>query len=107
MPGTMADDLRYVALGDSYTIGTSVEPSERFPDQLVAMLAGGGGRQVRLVANLGVNGYTTADLRGSVAFGPANLRLYVRNLFDERGQQSASTVLAAAGGPANVSTVRL
>ena len=30
-----ATGLRYVALGDSYTIGTSVEAAERFPDQLV------------------------------------------------------------------------
>lgn len=53
--------LRYVALGDSYTIGTSVGPAERFPDQLAASL-GSGGPGLRLVANLGVNGYTTADL---------------------------------------------
>ena len=39
---SMADDggtgagVRYVALGDSYTIGTSVTVAERFPDQLVA-----------------------------------------------------------------------
>jgi acyl-CoA thioesterase-1 len=50
-----------VALGDSYTIGTSVAGSERFPDQLVAAL-GRGGQGLRLVANLGVNGYTTADV---------------------------------------------
>ena len=53
--------LRYVALGDSYTIGTSVAPPERFPDQLVDALR----REeptLRLVANLGVNGYTSADL---------------------------------------------
>jgi lysophospholipase L1-like esterase len=60
----MADDggagagVRYVALGDSYTIGTSVAVAERFPDQLVASV----GPRVHLVANLGVNGYTTADL---------------------------------------------
>jgi lysophospholipase L1-like esterase len=53
--------LRYVALGDSYTIGTAVAPSERFPDQLVAALAGGP-RPLELLANLGVNGYTSADL---------------------------------------------
>jgi lysophospholipase L1-like esterase len=34
---------------------------ERFPDQLVAHLGGPTG-PLRLVANLGVNGYTTADL---------------------------------------------
>jgi len=28
--------LRYVAVGDSYTIGTSVSESERWPNQLVA-----------------------------------------------------------------------
>ncbi|HUR15711.1 MAG TPA: SGNH/GDSL hydrolase family protein, partial [Candidatus Limnocylindrales bacterium] len=52
--------VRYVALGDSYTIGTSVDASDRFPDQLVARLAGQ--VDLELVANLGVNGYTTDDL---------------------------------------------
>lgn len=56
-----APPLRYVALGDSYTIGTSVEPAERFPDQLVADLADST-PTLELVANLGVNGYTSADL---------------------------------------------
>jgi len=32
------DSLRYLALGDSYTIGTSVQPAERFPMQLVKTL---------------------------------------------------------------------
>jgi lysophospholipase L1-like esterase len=53
--------VRYVALGDSYTIGTSVTPPERFPNQLVEVL-GAGGIHLELVANLGVNGFTTADL---------------------------------------------
>lgn len=53
--------LRYVVLGDSYTIGTSVEPPERFPDQLVVAL-GPEAPTLRLVSNLGVNGYTSADL---------------------------------------------
>ena len=52
---------RYVALGDSYTIGTSVEASQRFPNQLVVALAAAG-LQLDLVANLWVNGYTSADL---------------------------------------------
>lgn len=54
--------LRYVALGDSYTIGTSVRAVERFPDQLVAALAAGAGLRLELIANLGVDGYTSADL---------------------------------------------
>jgi acyl-CoA thioesterase I len=49
--------MRYVALGDSYTIGTSVAQAERFPEQLVAAIPA-----LELVANLGVNGYTTNDL---------------------------------------------
>ena len=54
--------VRYVALGDSYTIGTSVEQGERFPDQLVEALASADGPALELVANLGVNGFTSADL---------------------------------------------
>ena len=50
-----------MALGDSYTIGTSVGQAERFPDQLAASLRGTG-PEIRVVANLAVNGYTTADL---------------------------------------------
>jgi acyl-CoA thioesterase I len=49
--------VRFVALGDSYTIGTSVGADERWPNQLAARLPG-----VELVGNLGVNGYTSADL---------------------------------------------
>jgi lysophospholipase L1-like esterase len=56
-----ARPLRYVALGDSYTIGTSVEGRERFPDQLVTALAGPP-PALELVANLGVTGYTSRDL---------------------------------------------
>jgi acyl-CoA thioesterase-1 len=53
--------LRYVALGDSYTIGTSVTQAERWPDQLVDRLATTA-MPLRLVANLGVNGFTSGDV---------------------------------------------
>jgi acyl-CoA thioesterase-1 len=53
--------LRYVALGDSYTIGTSVAPVERWPDQLVTAL-GTQPPTLRLVADLAVNGYASRDL---------------------------------------------
>jgi lysophospholipase L1-like esterase len=46
-----------VALGDSYTIGTSVSRAEGWPSQLVERV-----RELTLVANLGVNGYTSRDL---------------------------------------------
>ncbi|MEA2678031.1 MAG: hypothetical protein QOJ81_2172 [Chloroflexota bacterium] len=52
--------IRYVCLGDSYTIGTSVDESARWPDQLVDRLGGSVGLQ--LVANLGVNGYSSFDV---------------------------------------------
>ncbi len=61
-PSTDADPgLRYVAMGDSYTIGTSVATAERFPDQLAAA-RGSDEPRLTLIANLGVNGYTSADL---------------------------------------------
>ena len=49
--------MRFVALGDSYTIGTSVAPAERWPDQLVRRVPG-----IELVANLAVNGFTSGDV---------------------------------------------
>lgn len=51
---------RYVALGDSYTIGTSVKPHDRWPNQLVRALRPDA--DLTLVQNLASNGATTADL---------------------------------------------
>ncbi len=56
-PGGSLATVRYVALGDSFTIGTSVGQRERWPDQLVAAVP-----ELDLVANLGVNGFTSADV---------------------------------------------
>jgi len=53
--------LRFVALGDSYTIGTSVAEPERWPNQLVARLADDP-ISLQLVGNPAVNGYTSRDL---------------------------------------------
>ena len=49
--------MRFVALGDSYTIGTSVSEDERWPNQLAARVPG-----LELVGNPAVNGYTSANL---------------------------------------------
>jgi len=49
--------LRFVALGDSYTIGTSVAEAERWPNQLVERVD-----ELELVGNPAVNGFTSADL---------------------------------------------
>jgi lysophospholipase L1-like esterase len=53
----MQERVRYVALGDSYTIGTSVAESERWPNQLGDRVPA-----LDLVANLGVNGFTSRDV---------------------------------------------
>jgi lysophospholipase L1-like esterase len=49
--------VRFVALGDSYTIGTSVDAAQRWPNQLADRVS-----ELELVGNLAVNGYTSADL---------------------------------------------
>ncbi len=51
--------VRYVALGDSYSIGTGVEPDEAWPRQLASRLAD---LDLDLIANLGVNGSTADDV---------------------------------------------
>jgi acyl-CoA thioesterase I len=57
---TLGRSLRLVALGDSYTIGTSVKPRERWPNQLERALDPG--IDLDLVANLAVNGATSQDV---------------------------------------------
>lgn len=61
---TATRPLRYVALGDSYTIGTAVSrPDESWPDQLVQRCRTASGQPLlELVANLGVNGFTSRDV---------------------------------------------
>ena len=49
--------MRFVALGDSYTIGTSVDAAERWPNQLAVRIP-----DLELVGNPAVNGYTSTDL---------------------------------------------
>lgn len=56
--------LRYVALGDSYTIGTSVAMEDRWADRLVSRLGAAPAPDgtLELVANHAANGYTSADV---------------------------------------------
>jgi acyl-CoA thioesterase I len=56
------ESIRYLALGDSYTIGTGLEDEgQNFPSLLAKRLTKETGVEVDLI-NLGVNGFTTADL---------------------------------------------
>jgi len=50
--------------------------------------------------------YASVDLRAGITAGPVDVQLYVRNLFDVRGQLSAQTVLSAFGGPAQVTILQ-
>src|SRR3982075_2705469 len=52
--------IRYLALGDSFTIGTGTTPEKAFPAMLAATWRAAG-RSVELL-NPAVNGYTTEDL---------------------------------------------
>jgi acyl-CoA thioesterase-1 len=54
--------LRYVALGDSYTLGSSVSSDERWPDQLASRLPGDGPGPLELLENLAEERHTSADL---------------------------------------------
>jgi lysophospholipase L1-like esterase len=56
------ESIRYLALGDSYTIGTGLkDEAQSFPSLLAERLRQETGIDVSLT-NLGVNGYTTTDL---------------------------------------------
>ncbi len=56
------ESIRYLALGDSYTIGTGLDDDAgNFPSLLATRLKDETGIDVALV-NLGVNGYTTTDV---------------------------------------------
>jgi acyl-CoA thioesterase-1 len=53
--------ISYLPLGDSYTIGQSVSEQDRWPNQLVNLLATQG-KRLHIVANPSVTGYTSQDL---------------------------------------------
>ncbi|MFT3771088.1 MAG: GDSL-type esterase/lipase family protein [Minicystis sp.] len=60
-PARGGEEIRYLALGDSFTAGTGNPPSDAFPARL-ASLWRAHGRRVTL-QNVAVNGYTTEDVR--------------------------------------------
>src|SRR5262245_36096527 len=56
---------RFLALGDSYTIGESVDPAERWPNQLAALLRGGA-MAVDDVQIIATTGWTTDELSAAI-----------------------------------------
>jgi lysophospholipase L1-like esterase len=60
-PASAQTTIRYVALGDSYTIGTGALPNESWP-VLMARQLQEKDIPIELIANLGRNGWTTKNL---------------------------------------------
>lgn len=56
---------RFLALGDSYTIGQSVATKERFPEQIKARLTAAG-RYIDNVMYIAATGWTTTDLQNAI-----------------------------------------
>ena len=59
------DSLRYLALGDSYTIGESVDPRLRYPVQIADSLTERG-YSIESPQIIAVTGWTTADLKAGI-----------------------------------------
>lgn len=69
------EPLRYLALGDSYTIGESVDEDDRWPEQLVDTLSSSGIDMSRpkIIAK---TGWRTDQLKDSIESDPGRFRKY-------------------------------
>jgi acyl-CoA thioesterase-1 len=85
--------IRYLALGDSYTICTGASlPAGSWPALIAGRLEQAAGRTVE-VTNLGVNGYTTSDLiahqlphLGDAAWDCISVLIGVNDLYQGYGE---------------------
>ncbi|HXU31114.1 MAG TPA: GDSL-type esterase/lipase family protein, partial [Thermoanaerobaculia bacterium] len=87
--------LRYLALGDSYTIGEGVEPAERWPHQLAALLAAEGLRFETAPEIVARTGWTTDELSAAISeakpkgpFDLVTLLIGVNDQFRGRGVEA-------------------
>ena len=96
-------DIRYVALGDSYSIGTGVTPKEAWPVVLTEHLKTDA-MSISLVANPGRNGWTTVDAqqweipvlrKSSATFATLMIGVndWLQNSTDERFRENFSDLL--------------
>lgn len=105
--------LRLLALGDSYTIGESVQPAERWVEQWAAAMTAAGHAVERPVRVIAQTGWTTDELVDEIArqmpLGPwdlVTLLIGVNNQYrgravgDYRGEFDAllETAIGLAGG---------
>jgi lysophospholipase L1-like esterase len=58
---------KYLALGDSYTIGQGVQPAERYPVQTINWLAANGVLDISDPQIIATTGWTTTDLKTAIA----------------------------------------
>jgi lysophospholipase L1-like esterase len=63
---SFTDSVNYLALGDSYTIGTSIDPADNYPNQTFQLLKSGGFKtnSIQIIAK---NGWTADDLKTELA----------------------------------------
>lgn len=111
-PVKSSEPIRYLALGDSYTIGESVPSDQNFPAQLVDLLRVSG---VRVSSNkiIAQTGWTTTNLKTAIeaaglkdTFNLVSLLIGVNNqyqrkdinLYIQEFEQLAERAVAFAGG---------
>lgn len=91
--GSDAGAKKYLALGDSYTIGTSVSETDRFPVQTAALLqAAGINVKAEIIAT---NGWTTGDLMYAIQDKPVALNFDAVSLLIGVNNQYQGKSLAA------------
>jgi len=90
-----SNSLRFLALGDSYTIGEAVDESQRWPNQFVTMMAENG-IQFETPQIIATTGWTTDELAAAIdrenpqgPFDLVSLLIGVNNQY--RGTASKAT----------------
>jgi outer membrane receptor protein involved in Fe transport len=95
--GALSADYSFELAGREAFLGTTVR---HVTDRVSSYDASPGSPQYELPE------YTTVDLRTGLQLGSARVQFYIKNVFDERGELSATTAFSVLGGPVAVSLVQ-